>query len=237
MKVKIPPTTSRSSRGRLSHLGALVGRVGSGVGEDESGVSAQLQRALVPVVPQSSFHPAQVHGRVDDVVVVLEPHTWGQIRLLSHRAEPLRSTYRIVLEVHGLSERLRVFTPKYVVDQVLALVLPGVPVRHGLQRGLERASTRSTASRGRRVPAPAQAFNLYLGHPVSRRRPRSFRVFFLREELALGLLALTTNEKRLLHIPRPTHLVVTIHFLHSVVYFHDVLARRITVEIKVEMPT
>lgn len=151
MKVKIPPTTSRSSRGRLSHLGALVGRVGSGVGEDESGVSAQLQRALVPVVPQSSFHPAQVHGRVDDVVVVLEPHTWGQIRLLSHRAEPLRSTYRIVLEVHGLAERLRVFTPKYVVDQVLALVLPGVPVRHGLQRGLERASTRSTASRGRSV--------------------------------------------------------------------------------------
>lgn len=54
---------------------------------------------------------------------------------------PAGVTYRMVLEIHGFSERLRVFTLKYVSDQVLALGLPGISVRHHLHSGLQSPST------------------------------------------------------------------------------------------------
>lgn len=72
-KPKRPPTSP--PRSQLSHLGALVGRVGSGIGKYQSSIFAQLQRVVVSVVPQSSFHRAEVHGRVDDVVIVLDRHS------------------------------------------------------------------------------------------------------------------------------------------------------------------
>lgn len=46
-------------------------------------------------------------------------------------------TYWIVLRVHGLSEGFGVLTLKYVVEQTLALLLPGVSVRQHLYRALE----------------------------------------------------------------------------------------------------
>jgi len=54
-----------------AYLGALVGRVGSGVGEDEPRVLAELHGAVIAVVLQFPPHRAEVHGGVDDVQVVL----------------------------------------------------------------------------------------------------------------------------------------------------------------------
>lgn len=69
------PAPLASPPGLPSHLGALVGRVRSGVGKYQPGIFTQFHWVFISVGPQSSFHRAEIHRRVDDVVVVLDMQT------------------------------------------------------------------------------------------------------------------------------------------------------------------
>lgn len=79
-------------------------------------------------------------------MVVLETKTKKLNSPINNTRKPLRSfspaaTYRIVLRIHRLSERLRVFTFKYVVQQILALLLPGISVRQDLHGALRKSKS------------------------------------------------------------------------------------------------
>jgi len=62
------------------------------------------------------------------------------IRFIHFQVE---QTYWIVVGVDGLSEGLRVLAVEDVVDQTLALPLPGVPVWQHLQRALGERERRA----------------------------------------------------------------------------------------------
>lgn len=125
---------SKTFFSKMLHLWFLVGCVCFRVAENEADVFGKLHRVFVIPCHQRFWHRTQIHGSVDDVPIVLNKNTvdllqcyhFFQIHLQTHQmfSNIGGLLYRILEEIHWLSEWLRIRRVYHSTQQLSTLTSP-----------------------------------------------------------------------------------------------------------------